>query len=71
LAGMTEPLKGVTTNQRHELAVMLERLGELWAELTRAAASENETRVREIHSEIAACRKRVEEIKRAGTIGSA
>jgi hypothetical protein len=68
---MAELLKGVTVEQRHELAVMLERLGKLWAELTQAAAGEDEIRVREIQSEIAACRKRVEDIKRAGTVGSA
>jgi hypothetical protein len=40
-------------------------------DLTPAAASQDQARVEEIHREIAACRKRVEEIKRAGTIGSA
>ena len=50
---------------------MLERLGALWAELTRAAANQDQVRVEEIHRDIADCRKRVDEIKRAGTIGSA
>jgi hypothetical protein len=68
---MTHGLKGVSAEQRQELSTMLERLGALWAELTRVAADQDETRVKEIQSEIAACRKRVEEIKRAGTLGSA
>jgi hypothetical protein len=68
---MAENLKGVTAEQRAELEKMLGRLGALWAELTKAAASQDQTRVEEIKREIAVCRKRVEEIKRAGTIGSA
>ena len=68
---MAEDLKGVSAEQRQELHTMLQRLGALWAELTRAAANQNEDRVAEIQREIAACRQRVEEIKRAGTIGSA
>jgi hypothetical protein len=68
---MAEDLKGVTADQRRELETMLQRLGVLWAELTKAAADQDEVRVAEIQSEIAACRTRVEEIKRAGTIGSA
>lgn len=68
---MAEDLKGVTAAQRHELQTMLQRLGALWAELTKAAAAQDEGRVAEIQSEIAVCRERVEEIKRAGTKGSA
>jgi hypothetical protein len=68
---MADDLKGVTAEQRRELSTMLERLGALWAELTRAAADQDEARVKAIQSEIAVCRKRVEEIKRAGTLGSA
>lgn len=71
LIAMAEDLKGVTAEQQKELQAMLQRLGALWADLTRAAASQDQARVEEIHREIAACRKRVEEIKRAGTIGSA
>jgi hypothetical protein len=69
--GMADDLKGVTAEQRQELQTMLQRLGALWAELTKAAADQDEVRVAEIQREIATCRKRVEEIKRAGTIGSA
>ena len=68
---MAESLKGVTAEQRQELSTMLERVGALWAELTRAAANQDEARVEQIQIEIADCRKRVEEIKRAGTAGSA
>ena len=68
---MAEDLKGVTAEQQKELQAMLQRLGALWADLTRAAASQDQARVEEIHREIAACRQRVEAIKRAGTIGSA
>lgn len=64
-------MKGVTAEQRRELQTMLERLGALWAELTKAAANQDQARVEEIHREIADCRRRVDEIKRAGTIGSA
>lgn len=68
---MAKDLKGVTAEQQKELQAMLQRLGALWADLTRAAGTQDQARVEEIHREIAACRKRVEEIKRAGTIGSA
>ncbi|HEV8030534.1 MAG TPA: hypothetical protein VGP42_05900 [Stellaceae bacterium] len=68
---MAKSLKGVTAEQRAELNTMLERLGALWAELTRAAARQDQARVEEIHREIADCRRRVDAIKRAGTIGSA
>lgn len=68
---MAQPLKGITADQRRELETMLTRLGALWADLTNAAAKEDRGRVDEIQREIALCRKRVEEIKRAGTAGSA
>ena len=68
---MAGRLKGITAEQRRELEAMLARLGSLWADLTKAAASEDKGRVEAIKREIALCRKRVEEIKRAGTIGSA
>lgn len=68
---MTPPLEGVTTQQRDELEAMLGRLSGLWAELTKAAANADEERVAAIRQEIAACRERVDQIKRAGTIGSA
>src|ERR1051325_5485478 len=58
---MAEGLKGVTPEQRQELSTMLERLGALWAELTKAAANQDEPRVKQIQTEIADCRKRVEE----------
>ena len=64
-------LKGVTAKQQRELQEMLQRLAALWADLTRAAAAEDRVRVAAIQNEIAECRRRVEEIKRAGTIGSA
>jgi hypothetical protein len=68
---MAPPLKGITAEQRRELETMLTRLGALWADLTKAAAKEDRARVDEIQRDIAVCRKRVEEIKRAGTAGSA
>jgi len=64
-------LKGVSAKQQRELQEMLQRLAALWADLTRAAAAEDRVRVAAIQDEIAECRRRVEEIKRAGTIGSA
>lgn len=63
--------KGVTANQQRELQEMLRRLSALWAELTRAAQTEDRDRVAAIQREIANCRALVEAIKRAGTIGSA
>jgi hypothetical protein len=68
---MAKGLKGITAEQRRELETMLGRLSALWADLTKAAATEDRARVDEIQREIALCRKRVEEIKRAGTVGSA
>jgi hypothetical protein len=64
-------LKGVTAEQQRELHEMLRRLSALWAELTRAAQSEDEAEVARIRGEIDTCRRRVEEIKRSGTAGSA
>lgn len=63
--------KGVTAKQQRELQEMLRRLSALWAELTRAAQTEDRDRVAAIQREIANCRALVEAIKRAGTIGSA
>ena len=71
LIAMAEDLKGVTAEQRQELQTMLQRLGILWADLTKAAEKQDQTRVEEIQREIAVCRERVEEIKRTGTAGSA
>jgi hypothetical protein len=71
LIAMAEDLQGVTAEQRQELQTMLQRLGALWADLTKAAERQDQTRVEEIQREIAVCRERVEEIKRAGTAGSA
>ena len=68
---MTAPLQGVTAEQRAELQEMLTRLSALWAELTRAAMAEDQARVDAIRTEIANCRTRVEQMKRAGTVGSA
>lgn len=68
---MAKSLKGITAEQRRELETMLGRLSALWADLTKAAAKEDRARVDEIQREIAMCRERVEEIKRAGTVGSA
>ena len=68
---MTLRLHGVTAEQRAELQRMLARLSALWAELTRAAEAEDQARVDAIRAEIAACRARVEAMKRAGTLGSA
>jgi hypothetical protein len=64
-------LKGVTAAQQRELQEMLQRLAALWAELTRAARTEDRERVAAIRREIADCRARVEAIKRTGTLGSA
>lgn len=50
---------------------MLLRLSALWAELTAAAAREDHGRLAAIQREIAACRARVEAIKRSGTGGAA
>lgn len=65
------PLQGVTSEQQHELRSMLLRLSALWAELTAAAAREDHGRLAAIQREIAACRARVEAIKRSGTGGAA
>ena len=68
---MADSLQGVSANQRQELGAMLTRLAGLWAELTQAAAAEDQARVQAIRAEIAECRRRVDAIKRAGTKGSA
>ena len=68
---MTELLQGVTDEHRRELEAMLTRLAGLWSELTKAAAAQDQARAEEIQREIDGCRKRVEEIKRSGTLGSA
>lgn len=64
-------LQGVTEGQQRELHEMLQRLGTLWAELTRAAQAGDQGKVAAIQREIADCRDRVEQIKRGGTLGSA
>ena len=68
---MPDRLQGISKDQRRELDAMLQRLAGLWAELTKAAGQEDHARVDAIQHEIALCRRRVEEIKRAGTAGSA
>jgi hypothetical protein len=69
--GMAASLQGVTREQQRELQEMLQRLAALWAELAKAAADPDEGRVEAINREIAACRARLDEIKRAGTSGTA
>jgi len=66
-----EPLGGITHEQQGELRAMVDRLARLWSELTIAAGTRDQRRVEDIQAEIAVCRKRVEEIKRTGTRGSA
>ena len=68
---MPEPLEGVTRQQLQELQHMLSRLSRLWAELTEAAANRDHARVDAVNREIVVCRQRLEEIKRAGTQGTA
>jgi hypothetical protein len=68
---VVDPLQGIGTEERRELGAMLQRLAGLWAELTKAAAEQDQARVDAIQSEIAECRRRVDAIKRAGTMGSA
>ena len=68
---MTDPLQGISADQRRELAAILQRLARLWADLTKAATEQDQDRTEAIQREIAQCRQLVEEIKRAGTIGSA
>ena len=70
-ATMAASLQALTREQQRELQEMLQRLSALWADLARAANDPNEDRVSAINREIAACRTRLEEIKRAGTVGSA
>ena len=50
---------------------MLTRLSALWSELTAAATSQDQARLDAINREIAVCRRRLEEIKRSGTAGTA
>ena len=50
---------------------MLGRLSALWAQLTAAAATQDQPSLDRINREIAECRQRVEEIRRTGTAGSA
>jgi hypothetical protein len=68
---VADPLHGIGSEERRELGEMLQRLAGLWAELTKAAAEQDQARVDAIQSEIAECRRRVDAIKRAGTAGSA
>jgi len=68
---MTDPLQGIDADQRRELAEMLRHLARLWADLTKAAAEHDQDRAEAIQREIMRCRQRVEEIKRAGTTGTA
>jgi muramidase (phage lysozyme) len=68
---LTELLAGVTDEQQGELRAILDRLAQLWSELTIAALNQDQRRVEEIQAEIAVCRTRVEQIKRTGTLGSA
>jgi hypothetical protein len=68
---MAGSLQGLTREQQRELQEMLQRLAALWAELAQAAANPKEGQVEAINREIAACRTRLEEIKRAGTLGTA
>ncbi|MGD9617802.1 MAG: hypothetical protein AB7H90_21820 [Alphaproteobacteria bacterium] len=68
---MADPLQGISADQRRELAVILQRLARLWADLTEAAAAQDRDRAEAIRQEIAQYRQRVGAIKRAGTIGSA
>jgi hypothetical protein len=68
---MTDPLQGISADQRRELAAILQHLARLWADLTKAATEQDQDRTEAIQREIAQCRQLVEEIKRAGTIGSA
>ena len=63
---MADPLQGISTDQRRELAAMLQHLARLWADLTKAATQHDQDCAEAIQREIAACRQRVEEIKRAG-----
>ena len=48
---MTEPLRGISQGQQQELQEMLGRLAALWAELTEAAANQDQDRVDRIQRE--------------------
>jgi hypothetical protein len=50
---------------------MLDRLGQLWSELTIAASNQDQRRVEDIQAEIAVYCSRVEQIKQTGTCGLA
>ena len=69
--GMAASLQGLTREQQRELQEMLQRLAALWADLAAAANKPDDGSVEAINREIAACRLRLEEIKRAGTLGTA
>jgi hypothetical protein len=68
---MAASLQGVTREQQRELQEMLQRLAALWAELSAAASNPDDAKVDAINREIAACRERLDAIKRAGTQGTA
>jgi hypothetical protein len=68
---MADRLQGISADQRDELSAILQRLGRLWVDLTKAASEQDQSRAEAIQREIAECRQRIEEIKRAGTSGSA
>jgi len=68
---VTDRLPGIGSHERRELGAMLQRLAGLWAELTKAAAEQDQARVDAIQTQIGECRRRVDAIKRAGTAGSA
>jgi hypothetical protein len=68
---VADSLQGIGSEERRELGAMLQRLAGLWAELTKAAAEQDQARLDAIQAEIAECRRRVDAIKRAGTAGLA
>ena len=68
---MPPPLQAISRQQQRELQAMLTRLSALWSELTAAATSQDQARLDAINREIAVCRRRLEEIKRSGTAGTA
>src|SRR4051812_45559915 len=50
---MVDPLQGIDADQRDELSAILQRLGRLWADLTKAATELDLSRAEAIHREIA------------------
>jgi uncharacterized coiled-coil DUF342 family protein len=68
---VADPLQGISRDHHQELGAILQRLAGLWAELTKAATERDRGRAEAIKREIAECRRRVEEIKQAGTVGKA